>query len=88
MNKIIAVLTLMFFAYAMYLQCFNLAKYKNTNGVLTHRLTILAILIVQTVHTIRFFSSDEPLFFMFVSGLLFVKLYHGFDKLVKKTPKE
>lgn len=88
MNSIIAVVTLLLYCYAMYLQVFNLVKYKNTNGVLTARLTILGILVTLTVHAIRFFNSEETMFFLMISAFLFVYQYHGFDKLVKKTPKE
>lgn len=88
MNYVIAVVTLLLYGYAMFLQIFNLVKFKNSNGVLEHRLTILGILIVLTVHAIRFFGSEETMFFMCISGFLFVKLYHGFGKLVNKTPRE
>jgi hypothetical protein len=81
---IIAVVTIVLFLYAMFLQIFNLVKYRNEDGLLNVRLLILGIMITLTVHAIRFFNSEEAMFFLFVSSVLFVRLYHGFKKLIGK----
>lgn len=73
------VLILISFCWVIFLQVYNLVKYRETNGAMRHRLILMAICVCLTAHTVKRFGDDDAMFFLFLTGLGFVWLYHGFS---------
>lgn len=86
MNWIINIIASTLICYAIYLQVWNLVKYRDTNGVLFVRLIMLGIAVSIAAHIVRMMVNgcDESMFFLLVTSVLFVIQYHGFRRLFNK----
>lgn len=80
MSYIVITLTLLAFCWVMFLQIYNLVKYRETNGALRQRLILMGICICLTGHALMRFEDKETMYFLFLASLGFVWLYHGFNK--------
>lgn len=86
MNYIVHTLTLAMYCWVMFLQVWNLVKYRESNGALKARLILIGICICLTAHTVKRYGDSDIMFYMFLSAIGFMWLYHGFE--FKKISRE